>query len=122
MAEAIGIEHTARKKYANKDVKLRAKRRKLVDKITGVPNSGYIGLGVTDESDFNTMANAYAKGYTKNDNVRDYADPRYLEASHNYAQGKFKDFNVSPYSDPSLGTTYNTRVFNQLRYGKKKRR
>lgn len=120
VAEAIGIEHTARQKYANKDAKLREKRRKLVDKITGVPNSGYVGVGIPDGNDFNDVANAFARGYTKHDNIRDYTDPRYIAAGFKYAQGNFKDFNVSPYSDTSQGNTYNTRAINQLKYGKKK--
>lgn len=119
IAEAIGME-PIREKYVHKDAKLRAKRQKLVDKITGVPNSVYDGIGTMDKKDFNDLANAYARGYTKHDNIRNYQDPRYVEAGFNYAQGNFKDFKLTPFSNTSKGDTYNTRALNQLKYGKKK--
>lgn len=119
IADAINME-PVRSKYVSKEAKLRAKRQKLVDKITGVHNSVYDGVGTPNEKDFNDIANAYARGYTKRDNIRDYKDPRYIEAGFNYAQGNFKDYKLSPFSDRSKGDTYNERAFNQLKYGKKK--
>ena len=118
------LTEIARKRYANKDTKLREKRQKLVDKITGTPNSKYEAVGLTDMNDVKDVREAYARGYSAYDpkHLGDAKAANFVTADWYYNQGKFKDYKVSPDSDTSKGDTYNTRAFNQLKYGKKKRK
>lgn len=111
-----------RNAYAKTDKRLRAKRQKVVDKHTGIPNSVYEAVGLTDENDLNDIANAYARGYTAFDRDPNYKATKQLAAGFEYVNGGYKDYKVSPTSDTSRGDTYNTRALKQLEYGKKKRR